>query len=168
MATVIWVAASALSVLVLAAVEYRSGRQELFERAGSTETLLAEKLAQHDAHLSALGAIVRMSPAEPSPSIQGLSENILVRYPRIVEIATFRLDAGAARIFRYGKPAGATEESGRPLAELPKLFNVGDIASRALPGEQAYDIFKLVEPGRVLRLRIDANALLDGERASRD
>ncbi|MFK4772071.1 sensor histidine kinase [Rhizobium sp. ZW T2_16] len=168
MATVIWVAASALSVLVLAAVEYRSGRQELFERAGSTETLLAEKLAQHDAHLSALGAIVRMSPAEPSPSIQGLSENILVRYPRIVEIATFRLDAGAARIFRYGKPAGATEESGRPLAELPKLSNVGDIASRALPGEQAYDIFKLVEPGRVLRLRIDANALLDGERASRD
>jgi signal transduction histidine kinase len=167
-ATLIWVAASVLSVLVLAAVEYRSGRQELFERAGNTETLLAEKLAQHDAHLSALGAIVRMSPVEPSPSIQGLSENILSRYPRIIEIATFRLDAGSARIFRYGKPAGATEEDRRLLDELPKLSNVGDIASRALPGGQAYDIFKLVESGRVLRLRIDANALLDGENPSRD
>lgn len=99
---------SSLSILVLATVEYRSGRQELLDRAGSTETLLAEKLAQHDAHLSALGAIVRMSPVEPSPSIQGLSENILVRYPRIVEIATFRLDTGTARIFRYGQVGGAT------------------------------------------------------------
>jgi signal transduction histidine kinase len=162
----IWLMASSLSILVLASVEFRSGRQELLDRAGSTETLLAEKLAQHDAHLSALGAIVRMSPMEPSPSIQGLSENILVRYPRIVEIATFRLDAGAARIFRYGQPAGATEEGGRPLDEVPKLSNVGDIASRALPAGEAYDIFKLVEPGRVLRLRIDANALLDGESPS--
>jgi|AraplaMF_Col_mMF_1032025.scaffolds.fasta_scaffold02614_6 hypothetical protein len=165
-ATTIWAVAGLLSILALAALEYRFGRQDLLDGAGNTETLLAEKLAQHDAHLSALGAIVRMSPVDPSPSIQGLSENILSRYPGIIEIATFRLDAGSARIFRYGKPAGATEENGRPLAEIPKLSNVGDIVGRALPGEQAYDIFKLVEPGRVLRLRIDADALLNGENAS--
>lgn len=167
-ASLIWVAASSISILALVAVEYRSGQQELLDRASGAEMLLAEKLAQHDAHLSALGAIVRMSPVEPSPSIQGLSENILVRYPRIVEIATFRLDTSAARTFRYGRPGGATEQDRRPLDELPKLYNVGDIASRALPGEQAYDIFKLVEPGRVLRLRIDANALLDSEKAPQD
>ncbi len=104
-AALVWVAVSSLSILVFAALEYRSGRQELLDRAGGAETLLAEKLAQHDAHLSALGAIVRMSPTEPSQSIQGLSENILVRYPRILEIATFRLDAGEARMFRYGQAA---------------------------------------------------------------
>ncbi|MFS2154834.1 ATP-binding protein [Rhizobium sp. Rhizsp42] len=162
-AVLAWVTASSLSILALTAVEYRSGRQELLDRAGATETLLAEKLAQHDAHLSALGAIVRMSPEEPSPSIQGLSQNILVRYPRIVEIATFRLDEGAARIFRYGHAGGAREEGGRTLDDLPKLSNVGEITTRALPGIHAYDLFKLVEPGRILRLRIDANALLAGE-----
>lgn len=167
-AALTWAAASSLSVLVISAVEYRSGRQELLDRASGVETLLAEKLAQHDAHLSALGAIVRMSPTEPSPSIQGLSENILVRYPRIVEIATFRLGAGAARMFQYGQASGAREEDGRAPGELPKLSSVGEIVTRAVSDGQAYDLFKLVEPGRVLRLRIDANALLDGETSSQD
>lgn len=60
--------------------------------------------------------------------------------------------------------AGPHRKDGRPFDELPKLTNVGEIATRALPGRQAYDLFKLVEPGRVLRLRFDANALLDGEK----
>jgi signal transduction histidine kinase len=160
--------ASSLSILILTAVEYWSGWQELLDSAGSIETLLAEKLAQHDAHLSALGAIIRMSAEEPSPSVQGLSENILVRYPRIVAITTFRLDAGAAQIFLYGKAGGTREESGRTLDDLPQLSNVGEITTRALPGTHAFDLFKLVEPGRILRLRIDANALLDSEKLSRD
>lgn len=167
-AAIIWIAISSLSVLALAAFEYRSGVQELSDKASATETLLAERLAQHDAHLSALGAVVRMSPAEPSPSIQGLSENILTRYPRIVDIATFRLDAGAARMVRYGQAGGAEAKDMRLLDELPKLSNVGDIAARAVVGEHAYDLFKLVEPGRILRLRIDANALLDGDKTPQD
>ncbi len=156
----IWFAASLCGLLLLAAYQYRSGLSELSDRARSAETLLAERLAQHDAHLSGLGAVVRMSAREPSSSLQGLSENIIARYPRITDIATLNLGPQTASVIDYGKVSGPALEVQQPVSDLPRLADVGETAVRPVPGAHAYEIFKLVSSGRILRLRINADALL--------
>jgi signal transduction histidine kinase len=156
----IWFAANLCGLLFLGAYQYRSGLLELSERARSAETLLAERLAQHDAHLSGLGAVVRMSAREPSSNLQGLSENIISRYPRITHIATLNFDTQIASVINYGNANGPAVEPEQPLSDLPRLTDIGETKVRAVPGAHAYEIFKLVAPGRILRLRIDADALL--------
>lgn len=156
----LWLTVSFFAALLLALYEYRSGLSDLSDRMRSVETLLAERLAQHDAHLSGLGAVIRMSPQDPSPSIQGLAENIIARYPRITGIATINTDDQTARVFAYGYARGPSPATEQPTSNLPVLHNIGDTTVRPSAIEHAYEIFKLVAPGRILRLRIDANALL--------
>lgn len=156
----LWVFVSAIAVASLGAIQCRAGLAELYDHSRTAEMLLAEKLAQHDAHLSALGAIIRMSPEEPSASIQGLSENILTRYPRINEISTLRVEAAAAHIVTYGGKSGPLVQSAQGVTDLPNLDKVGQTAVRPAPDQHAYYLFKLVAPARLLRLRIDAEALL--------
>lgn len=76
------------SIAALAVFQYRSGLVEPSEWKRETDTLLAEKLAQHEAHLTALAAVVRMSPEGPSATIQGLVSSITGFYTRITDIAT--------------------------------------------------------------------------------
>jgi signal transduction histidine kinase len=123
--------------------------------------LLAERLAQHDAHLSGLGAVVRMSASEPSPSLQGLSENIIARYPRITHIATLTLRDQTASAIDYGKAEGPVVQAEQPVSELPILAEIGGTAVRPVVGIRAYEIFKLVAPDRILRMRINADALIN-------
>lgn len=123
--------------------------------------LLAERLAQHDAHLSGLGAVVRMSPDEPSTSIQGLAENIIARYPRITDITTITIGRETVRAISYGKASGPAITDLRSNLDLTGLEKIGDTSVRPATEPHAYEIFKLVAPERVLRLRIDTDALLD-------
>lgn len=155
-----WLAVTLIALVLLVVYQYRSGISELSEQARGTNVLLAERLAQHDAHLSALGAMVRMSADEPSDHIQGLAENILIRYPRIKEIATIGGGDRDLRSFSYGAPGNPTLANLHDPTELPVLTRVGEIVARAVTNAHAYDIFKLVAPDRVLRLRIDADELI--------
>lgn len=156
-----WFAVSLTALGLLVFYQYTSGLSELSERTRSMEMLLAERLAQHDAHLSGLGAVIRMSPHEPSSSIQGLAENIITRYPRISNIATFNISGETARVIAYGTASGASPSRNQPTSELPRLAKVGETAVRPSAIPNAYEIFKLVEPNRILRLRIDADLLLN-------
>ncbi|MBO9123789.1 MULTISPECIES: sensor histidine kinase [unclassified Rhizobium] len=160
MLVMLWVFVSAIAVALLGMVQYRAGLSELYDHARTAETLLAEKLAQHDAHLSALGAIIRMSPEEPSASMQGLSQNILARYPRINEISTLHVDDAKIHLVTYGGKNGPLVQSAEVTDDLPKLDKIGQTTVRPAATQHAYYLFKLVAPDRLLRLRIDAEALL--------
>ncbi|MBW6424246.1 hypothetical protein KX729_22565 [Rhizobium sp. XQZ8] len=161
---VTWLVASVLAVALLAAFQYRAGLSELSNWARQTDTLLAEKLAQHDAHMTALAAVIRMAPDEPSASVQGLAESVITFYPRITDIATLRIDGDVAHVTTYGKSTGPAFEENRVASELPRLGKPGDTATRPTAGQYTYDIYKLVEAGRFLRLRINAAGLLDFDR----
>jgi len=156
----IWLATAVLAVALLAAFQYRSGLAQLSDWTRGTDTFLAEKLAQHDAHMTALAAVIRMSPNEPSASVQGLGESITAFYPRVTDIATISIDGAKAHVIAYGKPQGPTVEADLSAGDLPKLGKPGETAVRPIPERHAYDIYKLVEAGRLLRLRINAAALL--------
>ncbi|MFS8048150.1 sensor histidine kinase [Rhizobium sp. BR 314] len=156
---VLWLATAALAVALLAAVQYRSGVAELSDWTRGTDTFLAEKLAQHDAHMTALAAVIRMSPTEPSAGVQGLAESITAFYPRVADIATIRIDGANAHVIAYGRAQGPAKETDLSTRDLPKLGKPGETAVRPIPEHHAYDIYKLVEAGRLLRLRINAAAL---------
>lgn len=162
----IWLISSLISIATVAAIEYRAGLAELSALARQTDTLLAEKLAQHDAHMTALAAVIRMSPTEPSPTIQGLANSITAFYPRIDDIATIHVDGPTAHVVTYGKPTGPTVAEYPAGAELPGFNKPGETAIRAIVGKNAYDIYKLVESNRLLRLRINASALLPADEIS--
>ncbi|SCB50599.1 His Kinase A (phospho-acceptor) domain-containing protein [Rhizobium miluonense] len=161
---VIWLFTGALAIALLAAFQYRSGLSELSDWTRATDTFLAEKLAQHDAHMTALAAVIRMSPAEPSASVQGLAQSVTAFYPRITDIATIRIDGTTARAIAYGNPNGPVIEAGQSAGDLPILGKPGETTIRPIPERHAYDIYKLVEAGRLLRLRISAGALLGTDR----
>lgn len=141
---------------LVAALSYRAGVAELGRRAGDVETRLSEKLAQHDAHLTSLAAVVRMADTEPSPVVAGLADSIAAFYPRITEIATVTAQNGAGRVLIYA-PAGAAPQT-LELSTLPPLDKPGSAAS--LPLADGYEIIKLVTSGRYLRLHIDARQLV--------
>ncbi|WP_313199444.1 sensor histidine kinase [Rhizobium sp.] len=160
-ALAVWLLMSLAAIGLLVAYQYVSGLSDLSKRARSMEMLLAERLAQHDAHLSGLGAVVRMSPDEPSTSIQGLAENIIARYPRITNITTITIGNGTVRAVSYGRAQHPEIANLQPNLDLTGLDKIGDTSARPATTPHAYEIFKLVAPKRILRLRIDTGALLD-------
>ncbi|MCV9965217.1 ATP-binding protein [Pararhizobium sp. BT-229] len=145
--------------VLVAAFNYRSGVNDLSRSLSEAGTRLAEKLAQHEAHLTALAAVVRMGEQEPSKSVHGLAEAIGAFYPRITEIATIRVDGQQAAKVRYDRPAGP-EAEGLGSAGLPALAALGSTAVRSQPGEKQYEIYKLVAPGFYLLMTIDAGGLI--------
>jgi|AraplaMF_Col_mMF_1032025.scaffolds.fasta_scaffold26997_1 signal transduction histidine kinase len=157
----LWFFISAASMSMLAAYEYQSGLSALSERSRGIETLLAERLAQHDAHLTAIGTLVRMFSRESAPFLQGLAENIIARYPRITDIAVFDLTAENPQSWNYGSVDGPMPISAPPRDTLPHLANAGETEIRPSGVTNSYEIYKLVVPGRMLRMRINADALLD-------
>ncbi len=164
----LWLLAALIAIAGVAAFQYRAGVAELQQWADETDTLLAEKLGQHDAHMTALAAVIRMSPEEPSASVQGLAQSITGFYPRIAEIATIRIEGGIAHVTGYGKADGANIEGDLPSDTLPNLKKPGETDIRPVEGQPAYFITKLVEPGRLLRLRIDAASLIGTDRTQGD
>jgi len=159
-----WLSAGVFAVALLGAYQYRSGRLELSDWTRTTDTLLAEKLAQHDAHMTALAAVIRMAPEEPSASVQGLAEAIITFYPRITDISTIRVENGVAHMISYGKPEGPIPEEDQASDQLPDLGKPGETALRPIAAAHVYDIYKLVEAGRLLRLRVRADGLLETAR----
>lgn len=148
----------ALALLALiGTVNYRSGVEDLSRSLSEAGTRLAEKLAQHEAHLTALAAVVRM--AGPSDSVHGLAQAIASFYPRIVEIATIRIEGGTATKLRYDRPV-QTQSDWPDTASLPVLSTPGSTAIRSRPDDPRYDIYKLVSPGIYLFMTIDAGRLI--------
>lgn len=168
LALAFWLLTGLIAIAAVAAFQYRAGVAELSQWARETDTLLAEKLGQHDAHMTALAAVIRMSPEEPSPSVQGLAQSVTAFYPRITEIATIRIDGANAHVTAYGQADGPVAEGDMRSADLPDLKKAGETAIRAVEGQPAYLITKLVEPGRLLRLRIDAASLIGTDRIPAD
>ncbi len=159
-----WLAAVVAAICLVAVLQYRTGVTELSDWARQTDTLLAEKLAQHDAHMTALASVIRMTPDEPAVSVQGLAESVITFYPRIIDIATIRIAGDLAHVTAYGKSGGPVAEADLVANQLPRLSKPGETAVRPIAADHAYDIYKLVETGRLLRLRIDASGLLGIER----
>ncbi|MFK0386431.1 sensor histidine kinase [Agrobacterium sp. NPDC090273] len=148
-----------VAIGAVAVVRYNTGLSELAATTRQTDVLLAEKLAQHDAHLTALAAVVRMSNDEPAESVQGLAQSVSTFYSRITNIATIRIEGPISRVVTYGAATGPLV-SFEPTEGLLLPQRPGDTMVRAIPGAHAYDIYKLVDFNRLLRLRIDATRLL--------
>lgn len=151
-------AAMFVSVLV-AAFNYRAGVGDLTRSLSAAGTRLGEKLAQHEAHLTALAAVVRMGEQEQPESVRGLAEAIVSFYPRITEIATIRVDGADAAMTRYDRP-GISNVEHQSSAELPLLTTPGSTAVRSGTGEGRYEIYKLVAPGLFLLMKINAGGLV--------
>lgn len=160
----IWLMASILAAAAVMVVRYNDGLSELDDWARQTDVLLSEKLAQHDAHMTALSAIIRMSPNEPAESVQGLAQSVTAFYPRITDVATIRIEKPDAPVIAYGAQNGPFEAQPEPAAELPVLNKPGDTAVRPAANEHTYSIYKLVDAGRLLRLKINAAGLLGIDR----
>ncbi|MTH62323.1 sensor histidine kinase [Paracoccus litorisediminis] len=152
-----WLTAALVAAALVATVEYRRGSTELTRLESQAETRLAEKLAQHDAHLTALAAVVRMEPADPSESVQGLATAVTAFYPRIIGITTIRGDGKQPVTYQYGQTPGPAFD---PSDELPVLETPGSTAFRSDPAGARYAIYKLVAPGVMIRMDIDADGLV--------
>ncbi|VCU68824.1 Sensor protein FixL [Pigmentiphaga humi] len=157
----VWLAAAVLAVALVAAFGYRGARTALAERTAEAETRLSERLAQHDAHLTALAAVIRMARAEPDAGVQGLAQAVRTFYPRITDIDVIRPRGELASVAGYGGVDGPTAGT-LPGAALPPLSSPGETAIHARADRGGYDLVKLVAPGVYLRLRIDAAALIAG------
>lgn len=155
-----WLAALALAMLVasiVAAFNYRAGTGDLARSLTTAGARLSEKLAQHEAHLTALAAVVRMG--EQPESVEGLAGAIASFYPRITEIATIRLEGTTAVLTRHGGQGPHAAETMTSTA-LPVLTTPGSTAARSRTGDGHYEIYKLVTPGLYLRMKIDAGGLV--------
>jgi signal transduction histidine kinase len=146
------------SVLV-AAFNYQTGVDDLTRSLSAAGTRLGEKLAQHEAHLTALAAVVRMGEQEQPESVRGLAEAIASFYPRITEIATIHLDGTSAAMTRYDRPSDPKVED-QSSTGLPDLTTPGSTAVRSQRGDAHYEIYKLVAPGHYLLMKIDADELV--------
>lgn len=155
----VWLAALATAMFtcaLVAAFNYRAGVDDLTRSLAAAATRLGEKLAQHEAHLTALAAVVRMG--EQPGSVRGLAEAIVSFYPRITEIATIHSDGKAAAMTRYDRP-GISNVEQQTSAELPLLTTPGSTTVRGA-GEGRYEIYKLVAPGLYLLMKIDVEGLI--------
>lgn len=157
------VATALLVCALVAAFNYRAGLDDLARNLSAANTRLGEKLAQHEAHLTALAAVVRMGEQEQSESVRGLAEAIASFYPRITEIATIHVKDGVAATTRYDRTNNpAVDEQG--AAELPVLATPGSTVARSQAGDlQHYAIYKLVAPNLYLLMKIDAAGLVADE-----
>lgn len=143
----------------VAALSWQRASAELAEEVSNIGTGLAEKLAQHEVHLTALTAVIRMEPDGASDSLQGLAAAIMQFYPRIREIVTVN-QSGTLPI-AVGQAGGPIRRD--PQASAPVLAKPGNTGFvLAAPG--TYDLYKLVMADRQVRLRIDASQLLDDVR----
>lgn len=157
-------AAMALLVcLLVATFNYRAGLDDLTRSLSVANTRLGEKLAQHEAHLTALAAVVRMGEQEQSESVRGLAEAIASFYPRITEIATIHVKGSRAATTRYDRLNDSSVDE-QSAAELPVLTTPGSTVARSQPGDpQHYAIYKLVAPNLYLLIKIDAAVLVADE-----
>lgn len=146
------------SVLV-AAFNYRAGVDDLTRSLSVAGTRLGEKLAQHEAHLTALAAVVRMGEQVQPESARGLAEAIASFYPRVTEIATIRVDGKGAAVTRYDLLSDPNVET-QSSTDLPVLAAPGSTAVRSQTDEGYYEIYKLVAPGLYLRMKINASGLV--------
>lgn len=148
-----------LGVLVgVGTLSWQRAAGQLAGDATNIETRLAEKLAQHDAHLTALAAVIRMEPQANSPSVQGLATAIAEFYPRIRDITTLHPDGSYSA--RYVQSVDQLPQAGNPTPAPPSLSTPGSTAVRLGETPGSYDLYKLVSPGTYLRVGIDANRLL--------
>ncbi|MDR6758050.1 signal transduction histidine kinase [Mycoplana sp. BE70] len=154
LATAMFVAA------LVAAFNYRAGLDDLNSSLSAAGTRLGEKLAQHEAHLTALAAVVRMGEQEQTESVRGLAEAIASFYPRIIEIATIHVEGTSAVMKRYDRP-NDPEIREQGSAGLPVMTTPGSTAVRSQTDDvQHYEIYKLVAPGLYLLMKIDAGGLV--------
>lgn len=163
-----WASFAAITaLLVVAAVgvfSWRMAARELDAGALHLETGLAEKLAQHEAHLTALSAVIRTAveqgsglTGENAQGVQGLAVAILEFYPRIIGVSVSADDG--SQVIGFGTPAGPTRMPDEPAP--PPLAHPGATQTAADSGAGTYLIYKLVRPGLVVRLEIDARRMLD-------
>ncbi|WP_283179652.1 hypothetical protein [Gemmobacter sp. 24YEA27] len=123
--------AAITALLVVAAVGvfscWRMAARELDAGALHLETGLAEKLAQHEAHLTALSAVIRTAveqgsglTGENAQGVQGLAVAILEFYPRIIGVSVSADDG--SQVIGFGTPAGPApmpDEPAPPPLPIP-------------------------------------------------
>jgi len=152
-----------LVCLLVAAICYRAGLDDLSRRLTVANTRLGEKLAQHEAHLTAFAAVVRMEEGPQSENVKLLAEAVSSFYPRITEIATIHVKGSSAAKTRFDRSdVSATDEQNAD--ELPVLATPGSTVARSEANDlHQYAIYKLLAPNYYLAMKIDAAGLVDDE-----
>ena len=94
---------------------------------------------------------------ENAQAVQGLAVAILEFYPRIIGVSVSADDG--SQVIGFGTPAGPAPMPDEPAP--PPLAHPGATQTAAGPRAGTYLICKLVRPGLVVRLEVDARRMLD-------
>lgn len=136
-----------------------------FEReAAQMQRVVAQRIDQHDAHMTGLSALVMAADPPPLESLRAVAANIVQFYPRIAAIDIIGIKQEATSIFTSRAGAAAI-----PVAEISSAAQRSNVGVDIVPlASSLYLVVKRVPnamPRFALSLEIDAAKLLDGSGA---
>ncbi len=163
----IWLAVMAAFLAVSAKLARDSAGAEVEATARGLTRMIAQRVAQHDAHLTALVALVQAASPPPEAAIRQVGASILRFYPRITQIDLVDLHAapgdGDARLLAMPREAAPPDLT---LLRSPVLAQPPGEARAYVAAPGGYVLAKRAVPdpaALAILMRIDASRLVDAE-----
>lgn len=157
---------------------------ELEGRGTALHRLVSQRVAQHDAHLTSLAALIQAADPPPLDAVRQVALAIMKFYPRITSIRVVELGADGTAETRAAVPDGTaaaapafapqifTQRLGEARAQAPQDASGHYFLGKRVGGSRPLaiileiDAAQLVEagdlpPGAVMRLALDGRGLIE-------
>ena len=180
----VWLALGAGFVALTVRNAQERAASELDARGTALHRLVSQRVAQHDAHLTSLAALIQAADPPPVESARQVALAILKFYPRIQSIRVVELAPDGTVQTRMAAPDSAPAEAPgfAPLIFTQRLGEARALATEDMPGRYflgkrvggarplaiilEIDPAQLVEaadlpPGAVIRLALDGRPLIE-------
>lgn len=170
----LWLGLTALACAALLGFRYADARGQFNDDASTLVRQIAQRVDQHDAHLTSLAAVARFDDAG-FPNFLGVSASVRQYYPRITEIVLVELApepsaSTVPRVLAVSAPQALPDAGWSPaMTQASAGIAVG--RTRLAPG-RVPGTFRLIkhiprEPYTVLVFSIDAGQLVAADAGSR-
>jgi signal transduction histidine kinase len=156
-----WAGLSLAGCLTLAAFRHAQISQEFDADARARHGALAQRMDQHDAHLTSLAAVAQLD--DPGyGSFQAVASAVRKYYPRITAVALVRVDPSPEVLATTDGETGVGADSDA-VRQLARLLAAGKAAMLPAGDGARYALVKRLggEPPTALVLTIDAARLVD-------
>jgi signal transduction histidine kinase len=170
----LWLALAALACAILLGYRYADARGQFDADAGTLVRQIAQRVDQHDAHLTSLAAVARFDGADFA-NFLGVSASVRQYYPRIAEIVLVELapePSGSVvpRVLAVSAPAALPDAGWSPAmtqASAGIATGRARLAAGRVPG--SFRLIKHIprDPYTVLVFNIDAGQLVAADAVPR-